>query len=131
MIGKKSLFLIILVFILVLCIFASFIHINSRLSTIERSSNRLSNKTPPTIEQDIPEDYRSFIDEYLQKNIEKIVKREHPVGGKWTITKRLFLSANTIRLDYEDGHELGKLLLVIDDIKGDKIRYRILWQEGE
>ena len=131
MIGKKSLFLVILVIVLILCIFASLIHINSRLSNIERSSNRLPKKTPPTIEQDIPEDYKLFIDEYLQKNIEKIVKREHPVGGKWTITKRLFLSANTIRLDYEDGHELGKLLLVIDDIKDDKIRYKILWQEGE
>lgn len=128
MIGKKSLLSATLTLILIVCIFAAFMHMNSRLSTIERFIHGLPNKAPVTIEQDIPEDYRSFIEEYLEKNVEKIVKRKHPVGGKWIITKRLFLSANTMRLDYEDGHELGQLILVIEDIKEDKIKYKILWQ---
>ncbi len=117
MIAKKTLSLVTLAGLLVICIIAAFIFMNSRLSTIERSIYSLPNKPSVSIEQDIPKDYRSFIDEYLERNIEMIVKRNHPVGGKWIITKRTFLSANTIRLDYEDGHELGKLILVIDGIK--------------
>jgi len=127
MTDKKHSSLIILVFILILCIVALFMYMNSRLSTIERSFNKLTNLSA-TVEQNMPSDYRSFIDEYLQKNMEKIVKREHPVGGKWIITKRIFLSANTLVLDYEDGHESGQLVLVINEIRGDKIRYKILWQ---
>lgn len=127
MIDKKYSFLVILISILILCLFASFMYMNSRLSTIELSFNKLPNPSA-TVEQEIPADYRSLIDGYLQKNMEKIVKKEHPIGGKWIITKRIFLSANTIVLYYEDGHELGKLVLVIDEIIGDKIRYRILWQ---
>ncbi len=127
--NKTSLFLIILNLILLLCVLVSIAYFHTRLSNIENILYKQLAVTKPITQQNsIPIVYKSLIDDFIRNNIEEIVNEEHLTGGKWIITNQIYLSANTIRIDYEDGHQSGQLIFLIEDVKGDKIKYKILWK---
>lgn len=129
MTNKPSLFLIIFNLILLLCVLVSIAYFHTKLGNIENILYKQPAVTKPITQQSsIPIVYKSLIDDFIQNNIEEIINEEHLVGGKWIITNQIYLSTNTIRIDYEDGHQSGQLILVIEDVKRDKIKYKILWK---
>jgi hypothetical protein len=117
--------------LLILCILISAIYLDIKQNNLEKRLNNIEmlfRKQVTITKQDtIPPVYKALIDDFIQQNIEEIVNEPHLAGGKWIVTNQVYLSANTILIDYEDGHEAGQLIMVID-IQNNKIEYRVLWK---
>jgi hypothetical protein len=50
------------------------------------------------------EDYKKRVFELIKKDIAKIVSEEPSYGGKWYVTKILFINPSLVNVEYEGGH---------------------------
>ena len=84
--------------------------------TVPRKANRQTNFA----------EHKQTIEAFVEKNIEKIAPEKPILGGKWFFTELKFLTTDTVRVYYEDGHDTDALDLKITNIKGSQISYRII-----
>ena len=80
---------------------------NEKLIKLEKQINDLKNVLE--YYADIPrnpfyEDYKKRVSELIKKDIAKIVRQEPSYGGKWYVTKILFVNPSLVSVEYEDGH---------------------------
>jgi hypothetical protein len=93
------------------------------LPTYTRSSDLSKNSDLPA--NNLPREYRQAIKEFINNNIEDIVNEEHMTGGRWIVTNLKFLSPGQIQIEYEDGHNIGRLVVTIDELKITSVQYHV------
>jgi sensor domain CHASE-containing protein len=69
---------------------------------------------------------KQTIEAFIEKNIESIAPEEPVLGGKWFVTELKFLTPDTVRVHYEDGHVANVLDLKITNVKETQVNYRIM-----
>jgi hypothetical protein len=69
---------------------------------------------------------RKTIETFIKENIETIVPDNPKFGGSWFVTELMFLTPDMVRVNYEDGHKAGVLVLEIKHVQGNRVIYRIL-----
>jgi len=95
----------------------------SELPTFTSGPENLKNSN--LSENNLPSKYRQAIEEFINNNIEDIVNEEHMTGGRWIVTNLKFLSPSQIQIEYEDGHNFGRLVLAIDELKVTHVKYHV------
>ena len=69
-----------------------------------RNQNFLLKEKVREYEKQLVEDYKKRVSELIKKDISKIVSEEPSYGGKWYVTKILFINPSLVSVEYEDGH---------------------------
>ena len=120
---KEKLYPFSLVFLSLILVSSLLYSLHLRGRVAELGSLDLSKKSDLT-ENNLPSEYKQAIKEFINSNIEDIVTEEHMVGGRWIVTNLKFLSPRQIQIDFEDGHTVGQIILVIDKLKITDVKYR-------
>ena len=72
------------------------------------------------------EDYKKRISELIKMDIAKIVSEEPSLGGKWYVTKILFIDPSLVSVEYEDGHNsfVSKIRIIrpVEDIRFEELK---------
>lgn len=126
---KGKVYLISLI-VLSLILVSSLIYSLRLRGTVEMLEERNS-KNPDLTESRLTREYRQAIKNFININIEQIVPEKHMMGGRWLVTNLNFLSPSAIQIGYEDGHNAGRLVLTIDELKIIEMRYHLSSREKE
>jgi hypothetical protein len=132
---KKKLYLFSILFLSLILLSSLLysLHLRGRVAKFEKRLSELAKytsspehpKNSDPSENNLPSEYRQAIEEFINNNIEDLVKEEHMMGGRWIVTNLKFLSPSKIQLEYEDGHNVGRLVLAIDELKVTDVKYHV------
>ena len=101
--SKKYRFIIIVLTAASICFGIISIYFYTRIQH-NRNQNFLLEEKVREYEKQLYEDYKKRISELIKKDISIIVSEEPSYGGKWYVTKILFINPSLVSVEYEDGH---------------------------
>jgi len=112
--SRYSLLLFILFIALSLTIIFQHIYFTTKIHSLKEEQNKSA----------LSQSSQKKIRDFITANIEQIVKDKHFNFGKWIPTNIEFLNKELVLVEYEDGHNVGHIILKIE--KADNsIRYEI------